>query len=963
MRRSNAPSFLSSASKRTKFVPPVRNDGTENSLTLKGLDVAHKFGLSFNGSPVALEKDGNTSGECATENIDNKENLKDTQEEEPILRQCSPKIAFKSPLAGSRLGKPSSSVLHDSDDDFDDSSLGHTRLHEAPPQTSTTLDSQPFSLISDESQKKPVPLVVTSSVSAKISTTFKTKKFSAPSKFLSPSSSTNAVKSKSNPSSDEATIVNEIYYSVVWGKASTKKHKKWEGDGVLIVAGKSVILKDMEAKQIGKGSGYKSTEIHNMCDGSTLMVGGKEIEVQGRITKEDYATGKCFFGGGDSSACPVPCAPAPKPFISHHSGSTLSKLQTPLTPRHDPNKPGALVMPRPTMSCPSKTTGRNQIVDVVVDPFLSHHLRPHQREGVTFLYECVMGMRQTTCGAILADEMGLGKTLQCISLVWTLLKQCPYGGSPVVRKAVVITPGSLVKNWCHEFTKWLGSERLIPFAVSGDNRVNEFLLQNKSPVMVISYEMFLRCIEDVRKAKFHLVICDEAHRLKNAKIKTGTALGSLGISKIVLLTGTPIQNNLEEFYTLAEVANPGILGSLSVFKKVFVEPITRSQQPDCEADDKELGTTRAAELTRIMATFVLRRTAEINKRYLPPKVEHVVFIKMTDLQMNIYQELLKTSAVRGCLSYSYKGSAHLKCINALKKLCNDPLLIHRMCTDTTNCNNDDEETLVSTRLLELFPTDYPSSNLSVYSAKLSVLNNMLVSFLSTNHKCVVVSNSTKSLDILQDFLVASSYTFVRLDGQTAMSERQSIVDHFNDKRSNKNIFLLSSKAGGVGLNLTGASKLILYDIDWNPANDLQSMARVWRDGQKHAEVQIYRFVITGSIEEKMYQRQVSKQALSGTVVDFTDSDMVEFSHSDLRDLFTLKETQTCTTHDMLQCNCNEHSEQENTLSITSSSSVRSKNVSMAELMEWDHVSNLESCENLDEGLRRCDNVTFLFRSK
>jgi len=495
--------------------------------------------------------------------------------------------------------------------------------------------------------------------------------------------------------------------------------------------------------------------------------------------------------------------------------------------------------------------------------------------------------------------------------------------------------------------------------------VDEYLLHQKSPVMIISYEMFLRCIDDIKKAKFDLIICDEAHRLKNSAIKTATAISSLFINKRVLLTGTPIQNNLQEFYTLAEMSNPGVLGSLSSFKKVFIEPITRSHQPQCDVDEKELGTTRAKELTRLTSMFCLRRTADINRKYLPPKVEHVLFIQMTPLQLKLYELLLKSQSIRSCITNAhsgrYNGSKHLICIGALKKLCNDPKLIYKMADEKENCLDDES---IYKDIIDHFPSNYADQLSIESSAKLVVLDALLKSLKMKKQKAVVVSNSTKTLDVIEEMCCSLDYNKVRLDGQTNVATRQQMVDRFNEKHSNLFVFLLSSKAGGVGLNLTGASTLILYDIDWNPANDLQAMARVWRDGQKN-DVHIYRFLVAGSIEEKIYQRQIIKQGLSGAVVDSLSTEKTEFSSKDLKDLFTYKATDTCSTHELLNCSCHQSVPVDVIEDERSSSSFTcnaKKNISMAELMKWEHLNDFKNDENLDVGLKSCESISFVFRN-
>ncbi|KAF4798031.1 hypothetical protein TURU_066506 [Turdus rufiventris] len=605
------------------------------------------------------------------------------------------------------------------------------------------------------------------------------------------------------------------YFSVVWCKASKKKHKKWEGDAILITKGKSVILKDMEGKDIGRGTGYKAKELDSLDEGQTLMVGGKEIEVMGVISADDFSSGRCFqagIGTHDTDATVLSqtnTKPFCKPFRNVCQPSTkenMLKDSQSYKPRHDPNASNSLVMPRPNGSHQWMFNKAGlPVVDVVVDPYIANNLRPHQKEGLIFLYECVMGMRVSgRFGAILADEMGLGKTLQCIALVWTLLRQGPYGCKPVLKRALVVTPGSLVKNWKKEFQKWLGSERIKVFTVDQDHKVEEFIGSPLYAVMIISYEMLLRSLDQIQAVEFNLLICDEGHRLKNSTIKTTTALTSLSCERRIILTGTPIQNDLQEFYALIEFVNPGILGSLSTYRKIYEEPIVRSREPSATEE------------------------------------------KSCDPMSEEYDE-----------SSLYEG------------------------------------------VIDVFPQDYTSDTFSeTDSGKLQDDD-----FVLLFDRVVLVSNYTQTLNVLQDVCKHYGYSYTRLDGQTPVSQRQHIVDTFNSKFSPAFIFLLSSKAGGVGLNLVGASHLILYDIDWNPATDIQAMARVWRDGQKHA-VHIYRLLTTGSIEEKIYQRQISKQDLSGAVVDLSKtSEHTHFSVEELKNLFTLHEDSSCVTHDLLECDC------------------------------------------------------------
>ncbi|XP_032078811.1 DNA repair and recombination protein RAD54B isoform X2 [Thamnophis elegans] len=710
------------------------------------------------------------------------------------------------------------------------------------------------------------------------------------------------------------------YFSVVWCKASKKKHKKWEGDAVLIVKGKSVMLKDMEGKNIGRGTGYQFRVLDNLTEGQSLMIGNKEIEVMGVILEEDFKSGKCFLSGLEATEeiCNSSVASARQfcsPFKNVPKANPKENWSN-CKPRHDPLAPNSLVMPYP---CPSHQRLFNKshlpIVDVVVDPYITSHLRPHQREGILFLYECVMGMRMSNrFGAILADEMGLGKTLQCISLIWTLLRQGPYGCKPVIKRALIVTPGSLVKNWGKEFQKWLGNERIKVFLVDQDHKVEEFINSPLYSVLILNYEMFLRSVDQIQKTKFSLVICDEGHRLKNSSIKTTAALLSLSCERRIILTGTPVQNDLQEFYALIEYVNPGILGPLSAYKKVYEEPILRSREPSAAEEDIELGEKRAAELMHLTGLFILRRTQEVINKFLPPKRESILFCRPTVLQLALYRTLLSSQVVRSCLQGSLENSPHLICIGALKKLCNHPCLLLKAIQkkESESCDNQDQTNLYC-GLRDAFSQESTQTNVSESdSGKLKVLTQMLA----------------------------------------AIRERGSSE---------------SSKAGGVGLNLVGASHLILYDIDWNPATDIQAMARVWRDGQKHT-VHIYRLLTTGTIEEKIYQRQISKQALSGAVVDFSKgSEHIRFSVEELRNLFTLHEDSNCVTHDLLECDCMGKKDNQGCPVIqddqNSQSDVKAKkSLTMSQLMQWKHFC--VDHKNLPDPFldRIKDNLTFIFQN-
>ncbi|KAJ5099919.1 DNA repair and recombination protein [Penicillium argentinense] len=734
-------------------------------------------------------------------------------------------------------------------------------------------------------------------------------------------------------SKEDATF--ERFFNALWRKPSTKKNKTWDGDGVVATRQGFVFLRDDGGKDMGR-SMYESI----LEPGTMLYIGGKEVEIDSEIPRRQFLTEQKFVG--DSKPAPAPAAapkkiPASKKTEARTDSGRISSLalvtgrtqplkrtasaldgdsstkapsrlgayKSPLiedtvvpvsadkiVPRHDPNAKDALIMPRPNLVPKGK-----QIVDVVVDPLLSKSLRQHQREGVKFLYECVMGMRDFNGeGAILADDMGLGKTLQTITLLWTLLKQNPiYGEGPVLKKALIVCPVTLINNWRKEFRKWLGNERIGVFVFDDKRkRLTDFTKGRAYNIMIVGYEKLRTVQEGLAKgAGVDIIIADEGHRLKTLQNKSGQAIQSLNAAKRVILSGTPIQNDLREFFAAVDLVNPGVLGNFKTFIREFETPIVRSRQPEATSKDIEKGESRNEELRELTSKFILRRTADVLAKYLPPKSEYVLFCNPTRAQASIYQAVLASPIFQTAIG---NAESALQLITILKKLCNSPSLLSAK-------NNDKSPNETITALLSSLPPNLMRHFSPSASAKVRVMDQLLDSMRSqTSEKIVLVSNYTSTLNLLATLLTSLGLPFLRLDGSTPAQKRQPLVDDFNRLPAETCFaFLLSAKAGGTGLNLIGASRLVLFDVDWNPATDIQAMARIHRDGQKH-HCRIYRIVLKGSLEEKIWQRQVTKLGLADSVMEHKDS-VAQFSTAELRDLFRLDEESTCQTHDLLGCDC------------------------------------------------------------
>ncbi|KAI5837307.1 helicase swr1 [Morchella snyderi] len=545
-------------------------------------------------------------------------------------------------------------------------------------------------------------------------------------------------------------------------------------------------------------------------------------------------------------------------------------------------------------------------VPVVIDPRLAKVLRPHQVEGVKFLYKCVTGMIDPKAnGCIMADEMGLGKTLQCIALMWTLLKQSPEPGKPTIQKCVIACPSSLVRNWANELVKWLGKDTVTPFAIDGKASKAELTAQLKQwaiasgrsvvrPVLIVSYETLRLNAGELAGVPIGLLLCDEGHRLKNGESQTFTALTALNVDRRVILSGTPIQNDLSEYFSLLNFANPNLLGTRLDFRKKYELPILRGRDADGTEEERKKGDECLKDLADLVNKFIIRRTNDILSKYLPVKYEHVVFCKLAPFQEALYKYFITSPEIKSLLRG--KGSQPLKAIGLLKKLCNHPDLLD-LPDDLPGCEN-------------LFPEDYipkdarSSRDREVktwYSGKMVVLDRMLARIRQdTNDKIVLISNYTQTLDIFEKLCRSRGYGSLRLDGSMNVNKRQKLVDKFNNPEGEEFVFLLSSKAGGCGLNLIGANRLVLFDPDWNPAADQQALARVWRDGQKK-DCFVYRFIATGTIEEKIFQRQSHKQSLSSCVVDGGEDVERHFTLDSLKELFLFHPDTNSNTHDTFKC--------------------------------------------------------------
>ncbi|MFD2564199.1 DEAD/DEAH box helicase [Aquimarina rubra] len=489
-------------------------------------------------------------------------------------------------------------------------------------------------------------------------------------------------------------------------------------------------------------------------------------------------------------------------------------------------------------------------IDVAYQPCskLKATLRPYQEEGVKWLVK----HNQNQLGACLADDMGLGKTLQTIAtLVFSKEQLIPETEVPktikldlfsdpleikTYLKALIVLPSSLVFNWAQEIlkfaphltiTKYVGSDRkkIVPYLETYD-------------IILTTYTTLSKDISILQKTTFTYLVTDESQQIKNKESKIFKAINKINAIHKISLSGTPIENSLSDLWSQMEFINPGILGSYPFFKDHFKIPIEKHQNED-----------RIKELKTLIDPFILRRTKEQVAKDLPELSEQIIYTEMLSAQEKTY-ESQKSAARNLLLGIDTVSSNKIHIINTLTKL--RQLANHPKLLDTQ--------------------TEEPSGKFKDVSSYLETL-------VKSNKKVLIFSSFVSHLNLYQEWCKSEGISFVSLTGQTKSSEREKIVHEFQENDSIP-LFFISLKAGGVGLNLTKASYVVLLDPWWNPFIEKQAIARAHRIGQKN-NVMVTRFITKNTIEEKILKLQEQKQHLSdeiidiNTIPDYIESDLLE----------------------------------------------------------------------------------------
>ncbi|XP_012659382.1 chromodomain-helicase-DNA-binding protein 6 isoform X2 [Otolemur garnettii] len=475
----------------------------------------------------------------------------------------------------------------------------------------------------------------------------------------------------------------------------------------------------------------------------------------------------------------------------------------------------------------------------------SNQLREYQLEGMNWLL--FNWYNRKNC--ILADEMGLGKTIQSITFLSEIFLRGIHG------PFLIIAPLSTITNWEREFRTWTEMNAIVYHGsqisrqmiqqyemVYRDAQGNPLSGVFKFHVVITTFEMILADCPELKKIHWSCVIIDEAHRLKNRNCKLLEGLKLMALEHKVLLTGTPLQNSVEELFSLLNFLEPSQFPSETAFLEEFGDLKTEEQ---------------VKKLQSILKPMMLRRLKDDVEKNLAPKQETIIEVELTNIQKKYYRAILEKN-----FSFLTKGANQhnmpnlINTMMELRKCCNHPYLI-----------NGAEEKILEDFRKSHSPDalDFQLQAMIQAAGKLVLIDKLLPKLIAGGHKVLIFSQMVRCLDILEDYLIQRRYTYERIDGRVRGNLRQAAIDRFCKPDSDRFVFLLCTRAGGLGINLTAADTCIIFDSDWNPQNDLQAQARCHRIGQSKA-VKVYRLITRNSYEREMFDKASLKLGLDKAVL-------------------------------------------------------------------------------------------------
>ena len=506
-------------------------------------------------------------------------------------------------------------------------------------------------------------------------------------------------------------------------------------------------------------------------------------------------------------------------------------------------------------------------------------LRSYQVAGVNWL----AFLNKYRLHGILCDDMGLGKTLQTICMLASHHQNMSERGHTL--QSLVVCPTTLGGHWLEEITKFVSIQYLNPFLYFGQPNQRATLRSQIAHhnIIITSYDIVRNDVDFLGSIKWNYLVLDEGHVIKNTKTKTSIAIRRLVAAHRLILTGTPIQNGVNELWSLFDFLMPGYLGTEKQFASKYSRPILHSREARSSGKEQEAGALAMEALHRQTLPFILRRVKEDVLSDLPPKITQDYYCDLSPVQTELYEDFARSQAQAGQEGTNTNPTHVFQALQYLKKVCNHPRLVltkdhPSYTTIVTNHLGGNVDNLVQIE----------------HAAKLTALKQLLVDLgiagseeserpVVAQHRALVFCQLKAMLDILETDLLSShlpSVTYLRLDGSVPATSRHSLVSRFN-KDPSIDLLLLTTSVGGLGLNLTGADTVIFIEHDWNPMKDLQAMDRAHRIGQKKV-VNVYRLITRNTLEEKIMSLQQFKIHTARTVISSDNTSIASMQTDQVR---------------------------------------------------------------------------------